>query len=95
MLSQLVRAETATWRAATQAARDSGLLFMANPMHCVSGGGRIMVNFQESSMLSLRKTKPGFGLDLVEAPEGAGPGAKEVAVRVENAGDLRIGCPCL
>ncbi len=37
VLAQLADDETASWRAATQAARDSGLLFMANPMHCVVG----------------------------------------------------------
>jgi threonine dehydrogenase-like Zn-dependent dehydrogenase len=37
-------------------------------------------------MLTLRKTKPGFGLDLAEAAEAPPPGAGEVTVRVENAG---------
>jgi ubiquinone/menaquinone biosynthesis C-methylase UbiE len=37
VLSQLTDAETAVWRAATEAARKSGLLFMANPLHRVVG----------------------------------------------------------
>ncbi|MDR3533448.1 MAG: methyltransferase domain-containing protein [Rhodopila sp.] len=37
VLSQLSGAETAIWREATRAARESGLLFMANPMHCAVG----------------------------------------------------------
>ncbi|PPQ35851.1 zinc-dependent alcohol dehydrogenase [Rhodopila globiformis] len=37
-------------------------------------------------MLTLRKTRPGFGLDLADAAEAPRPGAGEVTVRVENAG---------
>ncbi len=37
-------------------------------------------------MLTLRKTKPGFGLDLFEGTEAEGPGPGQVTVRVENAG---------
>lgn len=37
-------------------------------------------------MLTLRKTKPEFGLDMAEAPEAAAPGPGEVMLRVENAG---------
>jgi SAM-dependent methyltransferase len=37
VLSQLTEEETRTWRGATRAARQAGLLFMANPMHCVVG----------------------------------------------------------
>jgi threonine dehydrogenase-like Zn-dependent dehydrogenase len=37
-------------------------------------------------MLTLRKTKPGFGLDLFEAAEAPSPGPGQVTVRVENAG---------
>lgn len=37
VLSQLNEAETAIWRAATQAARAEGLLFMANPLHRAVG----------------------------------------------------------
>jgi threonine dehydrogenase-like Zn-dependent dehydrogenase len=37
-------------------------------------------------MLSLRKTKPGFGLDLFDAAAAPDPAADEVTVRVENAG---------
>jgi ubiquinone/menaquinone biosynthesis C-methylase UbiE len=37
VLSQLSDSETTTWRRATGAARDQGLLFMANPMHCAVG----------------------------------------------------------
>lgn len=37
VLSQLTDAETIVWRAATDAARDSGLLFMANPLHRAVG----------------------------------------------------------
>ena len=37
VLSQLTPAETEIWHAATQAARAAGLLFMANPLHCVVG----------------------------------------------------------
>jgi ubiquinone/menaquinone biosynthesis C-methylase UbiE len=33
VLSQLNEAETAVWRAAANAAREAGLLFMANPLH--------------------------------------------------------------
>lgn len=34
VLAQLTADETATWRAAAQAARTDGLLFMANALHC-------------------------------------------------------------
>jgi len=37
-------------------------------------------------MLTLRKTKPGFGLDLHDGREAAAPGPGELTVRVENAG---------
>ncbi len=37
VLSQLTEAETATWHAATAAARQAGLLFMANPLHRAVG----------------------------------------------------------
>jgi SAM-dependent methyltransferase len=37
ILSQLNATETAAWRAATERARTAGLLFMANPLHCVVG----------------------------------------------------------
>jgi 2-desacetyl-2-hydroxyethyl bacteriochlorophyllide A dehydrogenase len=37
-------------------------------------------------MLSLRKTQPGFGLELQEAADAADPAAGEVTVRVEAAG---------
>lgn len=37
VLAQLTEAETAIWHAAARAARDRGLLFMANPMHCAVG----------------------------------------------------------
>jgi len=37
-------------------------------------------------MLTLRKTKPGFGLDLFEGTEAPAPAAGQVTVRVENAG---------
>ena len=37
-------------------------------------------------MLTLRKTKPGFGLDLADDAEAPGPGPGQVTVRVENAG---------
>lgn len=37
-------------------------------------------------MLTLRKTKPGFGLDLFEGTEARPPGPGQVMVRVENAG---------
>ena len=37
VLGQLNEAETAIWRAATQAARADGLLFMANPLHRAVG----------------------------------------------------------
>jgi SAM-dependent methyltransferase len=37
VLSQLDAAETVAWHTATAAARDSGLLFMANPLHRVVG----------------------------------------------------------
>lgn len=37
-------------------------------------------------MLALRKTKPGFGLDLHDATEALDPGPDEVTVHVENAG---------
>jgi len=37
ILSQLSPGETMIWRAATEAARRDGLLFMANPVHCVVG----------------------------------------------------------
>ncbi|MCW3473582.1 zinc-dependent alcohol dehydrogenase [Limobrevibacterium gyesilva] len=37
-------------------------------------------------MLALRKTKPGFGLELVEAPEPLPPGPGQVVVQVEAAG---------
>ena len=37
VLSSLSPDDTATWRAATDAARAEGLLFMAHPMHCAVG----------------------------------------------------------
>lgn len=37
-------------------------------------------------MLTLRKTKPGFGLDMADGPEAPGPAAGHVTVSVENAG---------
>jgi threonine dehydrogenase-like Zn-dependent dehydrogenase len=37
-------------------------------------------------MLTLRKTKPGFGLDLTDGSSASDPGPGEVTVRVENAG---------
>ena len=37
-------------------------------------------------MLTLRKTKPGFGLDLADGAGAPDPGPGEVTVRVENAG---------
>jgi SAM-dependent methyltransferase len=37
VLAQLTEAETNLWRDVTAAARAAGLLFMANPMHCVVG----------------------------------------------------------
>jgi SAM-dependent methyltransferase len=37
VLSGLSGEETVAWRAATDAARRDGLLFMANPLHCVVG----------------------------------------------------------
>jgi ubiquinone/menaquinone biosynthesis C-methylase UbiE len=37
VLSQLNAEETAIWRAACDAARRDGLLFMANPLHCAVG----------------------------------------------------------
>ena len=37
VLSQLTEAETMAWHAATAAAREAGLLFMANPLHRVVG----------------------------------------------------------
>ena len=37
-------------------------------------------------MLTLRKTQPGFGLDLHEGTEAPSPGPGQVTVRVENAG---------
>ncbi len=37
ILSLLTPEETVTWRQATDAARADGLLFMANPLHCVVG----------------------------------------------------------
>lgn len=37
-------------------------------------------------MLALRKTAPGFGLDLQEVPDAHPPGPNEVVVRVEAAG---------
>jgi SAM-dependent methyltransferase len=37
VLSQLSETETLAWREATAQARDAGLLFMANPMHCSVG----------------------------------------------------------
>jgi SAM-dependent methyltransferase len=37
VLSQLDAAETEAWHAATAAARDAGLLFMANPLHRAVG----------------------------------------------------------
>ena len=37
-------------------------------------------------MLALRKTRPGFGLDLVEVAEPAAPAPGEVTVRVEAEG---------
>ena len=37
VLAQLTGAETEVWRKATQAARDVGLLFMANALHCAVG----------------------------------------------------------
>jgi hypothetical protein len=35
VLSQLTEAQTRIWRAATNTAREAGLLFMANPLHRV------------------------------------------------------------
>jgi threonine dehydrogenase-like Zn-dependent dehydrogenase len=37
-------------------------------------------------MLTLRKTRPGFGLELTDATDAPHPGPGEVTVRVENAG---------
>jgi threonine dehydrogenase-like Zn-dependent dehydrogenase len=37
-------------------------------------------------MLTLRKTKPGFGLELTDAAEAPGPGPGDVMVHVDNAG---------
>ncbi|MGE0224013.1 MAG: zinc-binding dehydrogenase [Acetobacteraceae bacterium] len=37
-------------------------------------------------MLTLRKTKPGFGLELFDGTEAPSPGAGEVTIRVEHAG---------
>ncbi len=37
VLGQLSDAETVVWHDATRVARDDGLLFMANPMHCAVG----------------------------------------------------------
>jgi len=37
VLSQLSDTELVIWRQATTAARERGLLFMANPVHCVVG----------------------------------------------------------
>jgi SAM-dependent methyltransferase len=37
ILSQLTESEMVVWRNATRAAREAGLLFMANPMHCAVG----------------------------------------------------------
>lgn len=37
VLAQLTEDEAVVWHGAVQAARDNGLLFMANPMHCVVG----------------------------------------------------------
>lgn len=37
-------------------------------------------------MLTLRKTKPGFGLDLFDAGDAPAPTATDVTIRVENAG---------
>ena len=37
-------------------------------------------------MLTLRKTMPGFGLDLAETEEPPAPRAGEVTIRVEAAG---------
>ncbi len=37
VLAQFSAAETSVWRAATGTARDRGLLFMTNPVHCVVG----------------------------------------------------------
>src|ERR1700722_9584903 len=38
------------------------------------------------AMLTLRKTKAGFGLDLAEGADAPPPSDGEVVVRVENAG---------
>ena len=37
-------------------------------------------------MLTLRKTKPGFGLDLFDGADAPEPSATDVTIRVENAG---------
>ena len=37
ILAQLTETETVVWRTAIRTARETGLLFMANPMHCVVG----------------------------------------------------------
>jgi threonine dehydrogenase-like Zn-dependent dehydrogenase len=37
-------------------------------------------------MLTLRKTKPGFGLELFDGPPAAPPAPGQVTIRVENAG---------
>ena len=37
ILAQLTESETVVWRTAIRTARETGLLFMANPMHCVAG----------------------------------------------------------
>jgi hypothetical protein len=37
VLSQLSDAETSVWRVATALARERGLLFMTNAMHCAVG----------------------------------------------------------
>ena len=37
-------------------------------------------------MLTLRKTEPGFGLDLFDGAEAPDPSATDVTIRVENAG---------
>jgi len=37
-------------------------------------------------MLTLRKTKPGFGLDLFDGTEAPDPSAQDVTIRVESAG---------
>ncbi|MGE0222614.1 MAG: methyltransferase domain-containing protein [Acetobacteraceae bacterium] len=41
VLSLLTPEETAVWRDATEAAHRNGLLFMANPLHCVVGRKRV------------------------------------------------------